>query len=115
MTPSSSPELVLIWILFSHWVADFVCQSDWMAQNKSKSNEVLLVHIGVYGTVMSVMTLNPAFGTLNALIHMVVDYFTSRTSSKLYKDGKIHWFFVVIGFDQFIHTATLIYTWRLLC
>ncbi len=82
-----------------------------MAQNKSKSTKVLLIHVGVYGAVISAMTLNPLFGAVNALIHMVVDYFTSRASSKLWADKKVHWFFVVIGLDQFLHTVCLIYTW----
>lgn len=104
----------LIWILFAHWVADFVCQSDYMAKGKSSSNLILGQHILVYTAVIALMTLNPLFALVNGAIHFVVDYFTSRASSKLYKAGQIHWFFVVIGFDQFIHTATLLYTWSLL-
>lgn len=105
----------LIWILFAHFVADFICQSDWMAQNKSKEFYPLAVHIAVYSAVISTMTLNPLFGIINGAIHFGVDYVTSRISSGLYRNGKkIHWFFVVIGFDQFIHTATLIYTWNFL-
>ena len=103
---------LIIWVLFSHWVADFVCQSDWMAKNKSSSNEALLIHTGTYGLVISSMTLNPMFGLVNALLHTIVDYFTSRASSKLCKVGKIHWFFVVIGFDQFIHVSCLLLTLR---
>lgn len=103
----------MIYILFCHWVADFVCQTDWMAQNKSKSNEALLLHIGTYTAVMFLLTVNPYWAFFNGLIHMVVDYFTSRITSKLWADKKVHWFFVVIGFDQFIHTAVLIYTWSL--
>lgn len=106
----------LCFILFAHWVADFVGQSDYMAKGKSSNNWILLWHITVYTGLLGLMTAfrNPTWALLNGAIHFVVDWFTSRASSKLYKDGKIHEFFVVIGFDQFIHTALLIYTWTVL-
>lgn len=106
----------LIWILFAHFVADFIGQSDYMAKGKSSSNLILAYHIVVYTGLLALMTgfSNPGWALLNGAIHFVVDYFTSRASSKLYKSGKIHWFFVVIGFDQFIHTATLLLTWSYL-
>ena len=42
------------------------------------------------------------------LIHFPVDYVTSRLNSKLYQAGKNHEFFVSIGFDQWIHFATIL-------
>ena len=105
---------IVIWLLFSHWVADFVFQSDWMAQNKSKSWKALLIHCGCYGGIIASMTLSPIFGLLNALIHIPVDYITSRINSKLWADKKVHWFFVSVGFDQLIHFITLILTYQLL-
>ena len=107
-------ELLIVWILFAHWVADFVCQSDWMAKEKSKNMDALYLHILTYALVMSAMTMNVVFGCANALIHLFIDYFTSRWSSKLWAKGRFHDFFVVIGFDQFIHVACLLTTWKLL-
>jgi hypothetical protein len=100
-----------VWILFSHWVADFVCQSDWMAQNKSKNFSALVAHIAVYSGVLAIMTMNGPFAALNGLIHLVIDFFTSRIAGKLWADKKVHYFFVVIGFDQFLHTAILLLTY----
>lgn len=104
------PVKIVVWLLFIHWVADFVFQSDWMAKNKSKSNDALLIHCFAYGAVIGVMTLNPLFGLINGTIHFPVDYVTSRINSKLWEAKQVHWFFVSIGFDQFIHFVTLILT-----
>lgn len=100
----------IILVLIIHWVADFIFQSDWMATNKSKSNKALLAHIGTYTLIMSIAFINPLFGIVNGAIHGVIDYVTSRITSKLYSKGDIHNFFVVIGFDQLLHTITLIIT-----
>jgi len=32
-------------IILAHWIADFICQTNWMAQNKSKSYKALSLHI----------------------------------------------------------------------
>ena len=108
------PIKIIIWLLFVHWVADFIMQSDWMAQNKSKRWDALLIHCFTYGLTVASMTLNPMFGLINGLIHIPVDYITSRINSKLWADKKVHWFFVSVGFDQFIHFVTLILTWEFL-
>lgn len=111
---------IVIWLLFCHWVADFVCQSDYVAQNKSKNNIVLTIHCFIYGIIVGLGALIAhckyagAFYLLNALIHFPVDYVTSRINSKLWADKKVHWFFVSIGFDQWIHFVTIILVWRLL-
>lgn len=111
---------VLIGVLFVHWLADFVMQSDWMAKNKSTSNKALAAHGLSYWYVFTAM-LYPTFGnkallysTVNAMIHMGVDYFTSRLNKKLWGAGKVHEFFVSVGFDQFLHYVTLILTMGLL-
>lgn len=112
---------VVIAICFLHWVADFVCQTDWMAQNKSKDNKPLLVHVGVYIAIFMPFAfvvfdgwIALAFIVFNYIAHVVTDYFTSRRSSRLHKEGKLgsstipnFGFFSTIGFDQFIHYVCL--------
>ena len=38
----------LLALLTTHFVADFVLQSDWMVQNKSKRWGALAAHVSVY-------------------------------------------------------------------
>lgn len=98
-------------LMFGHWLADFVCQTDYMALNKSRCNKALTWHVFIYSLVTTVfygiVTLNVAqtafafailFGT-----HWVTDYVTSRASATLWKENKRKWFFTMIGFDQFLH------------
>lgn len=111
------PITVLILILFTHFIADFALQSDWMAKNKSKSNRALAVHTFVYTSGLSLLMLVDQnvlwvyWAVLNGILHGLTDYVTSRWSSHLWSKGDVHNFFVVIGFDQFIHAATLITTY----
>jgi len=99
---------LIIYLLFVHWLADFVWQTDYIAKNKSKSNKVLLLHCGIYSLFFAIGTLNIIYGLLLGLIHFPVDYFTSRLNSKLYQAGKNHEFFVSLGFDQWIHFVTIL-------
>lgn len=39
--------------------------------------------------------------------HAVIDGITSRITSYLWKNEKVHWFFVCIGLDQFLHYLTI--------
>ena len=98
--------LALIWM---HFVADFILQSDQMAKNKSKSNKWLAVHICVY--TMPFFWFGWQFALINGVAHFATDWFTSRATSKLWHNGKVHWFFVMIGFDQAVHLTTLILTY----
>lgn len=98
--------ILVVWI---HWVADFVLQTDAMAKGKSKSNKWLSYHIAAY-TFILLCAFGWKFAIVNGALHWVTDYFTSRKTSKLWASGKVHDFFVVIGFDQAIHMTILILT-----
>jgi hypothetical protein len=97
-----------IFILFIHFIADFVLQTDAMARNKSTSNKFLLNHVAVYTACLGLFGLE--FALVNGVAHFAIDWCTSRLSSKMWKAGRTHDFFVVIGFDQFLHMAILIST-----
>ena len=111
---------LIVWMSFAHWVADFVCQSDWMAQNKSKRFWPLYLHCLCYAIVMGV-----SFGFLthsfhkglvmyNLMLwsHLVVDYFTSRWNRYLWERKEVHWFFVFVGLDQFFHFYVIIWAMK---
>ena len=114
----------LLAILFIHWVADFVLQTDWQAKNKSKLAEALINHTGVYSFsfLVPMLFLFSSPSTLSALsfvfitwvFHTVTDYFTSRLNARLWKAQRVHAFFVSVGFDQLLHFAQLIFTYQLL-
>jgi len=123
----------LLYLLAMHWLADFVCQTNWQATNKCHDNDALSLHVLTYVSVFIgcgfilhawywiVMDYNTLFGyapwhwigfcVVNGAIHWVVDYFTSRLNSSLWKQGQIHDFFVSVGFDQFIHATCLFLTY----
>jgi len=101
------PLNIVVWLLFVHWVADFVMQTDWMAQNKSKNVDALLLHCAVYGLTVGVMTSSVPLGLFTSVAHVPVDAITSRINAKLWAEKKVHWFFVSVGFDQWIHFVVL--------
>lgn len=117
---------MIYYILFLHWLADFVFQTNNMAKNKSSSFGWLSIHGVEYLCVMvlGLAMLHPhsaswlhwclLYAAVNTGWHFIIDFFTSKLSSRLYKQGKIHEFFVVIGFDQLLHTVILIYSYQIL-
>jgi len=112
---------MLYYILFVHWISDFVFQSRWMAEGKSSKWIPLVFHIAVYGFFLTVLLLPfyqyssvLTFGIINTLAHLLVDSITAPISAKFYKMGNIHAFFCTVGFDQFLHTCCLVFTMGLL-
>lgn len=110
----------MLWLIIFHFVADFVLQSDWMAQNKSKSFEALSAHILVYticllvGVIPLLFIIGHRGGSaamiwvcLNGAAHMATDYVTSRINARLWAAKEVHWFFVGVGADQVVHYLTL--------
>ena len=101
-------------ILAIHWIGDFVLQTDWQAKNKSKNNQALIAHVSgytivllVYGLIFLPVEIAYPWALTNGVIHFAVDYVTSRVNTYLWNKGKIHEFFVSVGFDQLIHYACL--------
>lgn len=126
-------------IIFMHWISDFVLQSHNMAVNKSKSFLWLNKHVAVYAATMTaglqlLLILNyenmperkmmsslpmlvwglVQFFGITYLTHLATDFVTSRITSRLWAKQDWHNFFVVVGFDQIIHYATLYATLRYL-
>ncbi len=123
---------IILSILFIHWFADFVCQTDQMAQGKSKNWGDLLSHTFFYSLIWMIPICiiigitNPtestryyifnslAFCGITFFCHTITDYYTSRVNSKLWEDKQVHNFFVSIGFDQWLHYIQLFVTYKLL-
>ena len=106
---------LIIYLLFIHWIADFVLQTDRMAKEKSSNNLMLFYHCFMYAILFAGATImynygteGILFGALLGLIHFPIDYITSRINKRLYKKGDIHNFFVSIGFDQLLHMITIL-------
>jgi predicted Abi (CAAX) family protease len=99
----------IILLLVSHFIGDFLFQSTFMANYKSKSFIVLGLHAFLYMTPFLVF-FGWKFAILNGILHFCVDGITSRFTSKLWAKKEQHWFFVVIGFDQLIHYTILLLT-----
>lgn len=127
-------------LLVAHFVGDFLCQSDWMAINKSKSWLALWYHVCAYmfviclstGLVFGFRTDVPMLGAfliVNFIAHFVQDAITSRINARLWFLPQVggmvmstkrivqveiketrHWFFVAIGADQLLHYVTLFVT-----
>ena len=101
--------IVLVALVWIHFIADFVLQNDRMAINKSKSNAILAYHVSVYSFCFFPFGIR--FFLINWVLHFCTDYVSSRISSALWKADKRHLFFVVIGIDQALHMTALILTY----
>lgn len=107
-------------LLLVHWLADFALQTPEQANNKSESFIALGAHVLTYGVSMSIAIVCLFAGAytgavlavaITAIIvsHFLIDAVTSRITHYLYQEKRYHDFFVVIGFDQFLHVLTIIF------
>lgn len=130
----------LLILLLLHFAGDFICQSNWMAINKSKSWLALTAHVSAYTSVFGLLLITLPdssfllrFLALTFALHFVTDAITSRITSRLwfvkadsewddetqedraylrFDDRKRHWFFVAIGADQLIHAVCLVWAYQ---
>lgn len=119
MTPTSITSIIAIGlVLLGHFISDFLCQPRFFAENKSSRWGILLTHVLITGTVLTMFIYVAAKGltmsevllvwAVNTSSHFIIDAITSRMTSSLYKAGDIWEMFLVIGFDQFLHTTIAI-------
>lgn len=104
---------VLFLIMFMHFVADFIFQSDRIAHNKSTNNWILLQHVILYSIPFAI-AFGWLYGIITLALHFCVDFVTSRITKRLWEAKETHWFFVTIGFDQFLHFVSLVWLYVLL-
>lgn len=136
-------ELFITFILLfvTHYIADFRLQTNWMAMNKSKwlddirtlftpKDELLpsgvlalFLHVLVYSACF--IWLGLVFAGITFVTHLVTDAITSligrrywfvsaKDDTLVFDDLKRSLFFRTIGFDQLVHTITLLGTLYLL-
>lgn len=101
--------LALVWL---HFLADFILQTDKMAVNKAGSLAWLGLHVGVYTACFLFMGIY--FALVNGALHFLVDFVTSKCTRHFNAKGDKRKFFMTIGFDQALHLSALLLTVRLL-
>lgn len=99
--------LALIWV---HWLADFVLQTDKQATQKSSSNYWLAKHVAVY--TVCLMPFGILFALSNGALHFCIDWMTSRAARELLRQERRKAFFIVIGWDQAVHMTCLYVTMK---
>lgn len=132
-----------LYMFFLHFLADFVLQSREMGQKKSTEIPFLIGHVAIQWGVMlmgllQVMDPIAAYqiACLNAGIHGLIDWyiwklykyrvhmrlkemFPDEETFQFQADHFEYWkdkgFYSTIGFDQFLHHATIVFvTWIIL-
>ena len=115
-------EQLFISILLIHWVADFLFQTSYQAQNKYNNLKALLGHTITYSLCWFVyllsaedsMSLIILFVLITFIMHTLTDFITSKITHDLYVKKDWHYFFVFIGIDQILHYVQLWYTFKIL-
>jgi len=129
---------IVLFIIFIHWIADFLFQDEKWAITKSKNFRNLILHTATYSAIwfpismMLFKIVSPDqtkywyfqhgayFFYITFILHTITDYYTSRLNSKLYEKKKFggpipNWgFFSSIGLDQVYHYVQLFLTFQLL-
>jgi len=93
-------------MLITHFIADFILQTDKTAKGKSRSNPVLMNHCVVYGACFLWVSIEAA--VFLGVSHFVIDWVTSRKNAILWEKQEVHAFFVSVGLDQLLHQMCII-------
>jgi hypothetical protein len=111
--------LLAILFMFTHWLGDFVLQTNSMALNKHKSIKWLTVHVLAYSVPLTIVSLSMfdwVFGLkfilINAALHWIIDFITSRVANSVRDKPRLY--YPIIGFDQFLHALCLLGSYQLM-
>ena len=118
--------LTVMTILTIHRIADFILQTDEQAKGKSTSNQALIEHTFTYSLVWFLLAMIYVIKNLESynifdaflfffitfVAHTITDYVTSRVNKTLWQKGRVHDFFVSVGFDQLLHFGQLFLTYN---
>lgn len=99
--------IAIIWI---HFIADFVLQSTYVATNKSRSIKCLIEHGCMYSLPFFILGIK--YALINVVLHISIDFFTSKLTTRFYLREQYRRFWLVIGIDQAIHMTCLILTMK---
>lgn len=102
----------LLLIFGLHFVGDYLLQTRYMGENKSSSNKALLLHGIVYS--LPFLLIGFWYAILNGILHIIVDYFSSRSFKHYWSENNKFNAIAVMGLDQYIHTVCLIITYKIL-
>lgn len=115
---------IFIWIVFTHWIADFIFQDEKWANAKSTSFKALVTHTIVYSFMMTIMWMfyfeQPFkilyFFLITFVTHTITDFFTSKIVKRKFKNQNYgsgipnFGAFTLIGLDQVIHYITITFS-----
>lgn len=124
--------ITIIAILFAHFLSDFVLQTEYMKKNKSEKISILSAHVAVYTVTFFILfviygwfvstfigsmisqqhwvEMAVGISIVNGILHYIIDYFTSILNKWLWNTNRTNLFFISIGFDQWLHTALLVFS-----
>lgn len=112
---------MIYYVLFCHWLCDFILQNPWMATKKAYEWTPLLFHVGVYtltlGLLLTPFCQTPdilKFTIINGLAHLTIDSYTAPISARLSLLEDKRYFFWALGADQLLHVSCLTFTIGLL-
>ena len=115
----SLPLSFVLLVLAVHWIGDYLFQTNAIADHKGKSLLWLGLHVLIYSLTLIVFaffvfTWQKAFQyvLINGVFHFITDLLTSKLHSRFRNNPRI--FYPVMGFDQLIHTVTLVSTGSML-
>jgi ascorbate-specific PTS system EIIC-type component UlaA len=103
-------------VILSHWVADFVVQTDRMAQRRNSSVLWLSGHVLVYMATLNVMLMitwghsNTFWILLNGVLHWITELVIGRAARRLRDRNLAHEHSAAIGLEQMIHYSCLFTT-----
>lgn len=129
--------IIIITIMFGHWLSDFVLQNNKQKPNRDRklSKKIrnlvkyLLPHTLIYSLILTIFVLILQlfklfvvfsiiklilFFIITYITHFITDFCVTMINVNYLKKNKRHKYFVSIGLDQFLHYVVLFITILLL-